>query len=281
MQSLKPTHPLPFLFLLQVLLLLLPPAINAVCPNDCNDRGRCEGYTCICEPPYTGDDCSHTPSGGDSFALPLTSGHKNITSTKQLKKVLKKYKKVLIGFSAPSQTCHVCASYEVAYQKVHDYITDKYESVIFIRVNGHEHPKILQAMTSAPDPPPLPCLFWKDGQSASFNFYDDFHSPESISRFIDKQMSKPLTKLTSTASVDEFISTAIQNNHISLIGFFTDPAMQDDEIEDFENYAKGVQSNSRVYAGIVEDEEVRRSCKDEAKTTRCRRPSLPSPGILH
>ncbi|GMH81574.1 hypothetical protein TL16_g08973 [Triparma laevis f. inornata] len=120
-------------------------------------------------------------------------------------------------------------------------------------------------MTSAPDPPPLPCLFWKDSKRASYNFYDDVHTLEAISSFIDKQMAKPITALKTIDEVTSFISEAVSNNHISLVGFFTDSDMQDDEIEDFTNYAKKVHSNSRVYCGIVEDEEVSRYFMKELK----------------
>lgn len=159
----------------------------------------------------------------------------------------------------------MCAVFEVAYEKVHDYITESYETVVFIRINGHSHPKLLHSMTSAPDPPPLPCLFWKDSKRASYNFYDDVHTLEAISSFIDKQMAKPITALKTIDEVTSFISEAVSNNHISLVGFFTNSDMQDDEIEDFTNYAKEVHSNSRVYCGIVEDEEVSRYFMKELK----------------
>ena len=124
------------LLLFIVVFLGLPSPTASVCPNNCSGHGRCENFTCDCTQPYTSDDCSHGPPNGD-FALPLTAGHANATSSKQFKALMRKHSKTLIGFSSPTSICHVCSFFEHVYVEVFEYIQASHPDVKFLRVNAH------------------------------------------------------------------------------------------------------------------------------------------------
>lgn len=48
--------------------------LAAVCPNQCSSQGQCNNGTCICNPPYTGDDCSFNPTAPISLIIPVNNG---------------------------------------------------------------------------------------------------------------------------------------------------------------------------------------------------------------
>ena len=50
-------------------------------------------------------------------------------------------------------------------------------------------------MSNGPEPPPSPCLFWKDKGRSQFDYYDDTHSTEDIVHYLEKQLSPPMAQL--------------------------------------------------------------------------------------
>jgi len=70
-----------------------PPPPENICLNDCSGHGTCQSYTCMCDPPYSGDDCGHAPpnffdsSSANPKLAPLHAGHFNVTSKKKMRKV--------------------------------------------------------------------------------------------------------------------------------------------------------------------------------------------------
>jgi len=109
-----PPRPPNFLSLLFLLLLALP--ASSVCPNNCNGHGTCAGYTCICSPPFSGDDCSF-----GSGSPPLSVGSSNVTTTNQFRKLTAtkpECTNALVGFSAGTESCVACSAAEPVYDEI-------------------------------------------------------------------------------------------------------------------------------------------------------------------
>jgi hypothetical protein len=219
-----------------------------ICPNACSGHGTCKLYTCYCTPPYSGDDCSHVAA---SDALePLTVGDFNVTSLKQFKALTttntkkkkssssKSCNSALIGFSAPTASCYSCSASESVYMDVHARVNAT-DNVLFLRVNAHKHPTLL---SSSSQQQILPYLQFYDCNSKTHTLYTGRVASDDIVGYVEKRLGKAVKTLKASDNehfdaVDEITS---KKHQISVIGFFSDLDMQEDEYEDFREYCETV-----------------------------------------
>ena len=131
-----------------------------ICLNDCSGHGTCHSYTCTCDPPYSGDDCSHAPPDFFSSSqspqqpklAPLQSGHFNVTSKKRMRKLVKQPGGMLVGFSAPASSCSICAAFESSYMDVYSWMLEVRGGIVSYRCRCSPSSKFYP-LTPPPHPP--------------------------------------------------------------------------------------------------------------------------------
>jgi thiol-disulfide isomerase/thioredoxin len=217
---------------------------GSVCFNQCSGHGKCIDYSCHCYVGFHGDDCSVSFTDSESFVPILNAGHFNLTRA-NFTQTVNKNKYLVVGFS--TYNCHKCIAAEVEYSKLSQKLREL--KVPFGRVNIDEMKDVSNNLGII-DIPALVIYVNKKPV-----IYRGVQTYESMLQYIYKRLQPPVKKLKTLSEVTNFLDSRTQPQFslstVMIVGFFSDPDIEEDEIDEFTEMAKEFQVNEDYYFAMT------------------------------